>query len=218
LKGVAALHQAAPRLEDVVGVEVDVPLHRVDVPGASAGGGEAAGPAAELIAPGAVLLHAERVGAEQEGQAPVVVGVEQDLDVVLAADVVAVGPGGADHVAVDLAGPDPEPDGVGCVPDADLGGLLGRPAVHRLILREAGQDRRLGPDVLVQPAVGNGPGVDSGDRHADVAGAAAVVGQRIGALGEDRKGQKRCQVHGGGNLSPAGPPAHGGAIHRRRWE
>ncbi len=73
----------------------------------------------------AVLLHAEGVHAEEEGPPPVVVSVEEDLDLVVAADVVAVGAGGADHVAVGLVRPDAEVDRGGAVPHEHLGLLLG---------------------------------------------------------------------------------------------
>ena len=48
---------------------------------------------------------------------------------------------------------DAEVDGVGCVPDQDLGFFLGGPPVHRLILPEAGEPGGLGPGGLVELAV-----------------------------------------------------------------
>ena len=50
-------------------------------------------------------------------------------------------------------GDDAEIDGVRRVPDQDLGLLLGRAAIHRLILPEAGEPGGGGPDRLVELAV-----------------------------------------------------------------
>ena len=52
-----------------------------------------------------------------------------------------------------VVGDDAEVDRVGRVPDQDLGPLLRGPAVHRLVLPEAGEPGGLGPDGLVEDAV-----------------------------------------------------------------
>jgi hypothetical protein len=213
---VAVVHQAAARLEHVVGVEVHRAVERVDAREAAAGGGAAAGAAAELVAAGAVLLHAEGVDAEQEGQAPVVVGVEQDLDVILGCDVVPVGPGGAHHVAVQFAGPDAEVDGVGGVPDQHLGGLGGGPPVHGLVLGEVGEARGPGPHRLVEHAVDGDGRLDPGDADLDpVLPAAEHEG---GVLQRDER-EEGGQEHAPGNVT-ASRPAPAGGLHpafRNRW-
>ena len=189
---VAALVHPAARLEDVIGIEVDVAVERAHAPESAAGRGGAARAPAERRAARAVLLHAERVNAEQERDLPVVVGVEEDLDVIFAADIVAVGVGGADHVAVQLPGDDAEVDRVAPVPDPDFGGLFGGPAVDRLILGEVGEARGLGPGRLVETAVDGDGRVDSGDLHADPPGPAAEAGGVLGG-GQD---EQRCKEHG----------------------
>src|SRR2546429_9406121 len=80
----------------------------------SDGGSAATGGAGVLsLAAHPVLLYPERVHREQQRPPVVGVGVEQDLDVVVGVDVVAVRERGADDVAVLLVGPHPQPAGVG---------------------------------------------------------------------------------------------------------
>jgi len=109
--------------------------------------------------------------------------------VVFTRDVVAVGAGGADHVTVDFARADAEPDGVRRVPDQDLGRLFGRAAIDRLVLGEAGEPRRVAPDVLVELAVDDRSGLDPGNDDFQAAGA-AVVGERV------LEGQECGEEHG----------------------
>jgi hypothetical protein len=188
---IAAGDEAAARLEDVVRVQVHVPVEEVE-PDAAPAPGHPAGAAGELIAAGAVLLDAERVDAEEEGAPPVVVGVEEDLDVVVAADVVAVGARRADGVAVGLVRADPEPDGVGGVPDEDLGVVLRRAAVHGLVLGEAGEARGLRPHRLVEHPIHAGgcrePG--DGDGELPVAAAEGAAGVRDGRRHDGEEGEE----------------------------
>ena len=105
------------------------------------------------LAPHAVALDAQRVHAEEEGPAAVVEGVDVEDDVVVVVDVVAVGHGGPDRGRTAVVGDDAEVDRVRRVPHQDLGLLLGGPAVHRLVLPEAGEPGGLGPGGLVEHAV-----------------------------------------------------------------
>ena len=180
-----------PRVEDEVRVQVHVAIKDVHVGDAAAAGERPAGPARVLVAADAVLLHAEGVHAEEEGAAPVVVGVEKDLDLVVAADVVAVGAGGADHVAVGLVRADAEVDRGGAVPDEHLGPLLGGPRVHRLVLREAGEVGGAGPHGLVEHAVHHDRLLEAGDADVELALAAVVhrAAVRGGLGGEGEEGE-----------------------------
>ena len=176
----APWREVAARLVHEVGVEVD---RRVEAP---AGAGSARRPGVHAVAPHAVLLHAERVDGEQQCAAVVEIGVEQDVDAVVAVDVVAVGEGGAHHRAVGLEGADAEVDRVGRVPDEHLGGIRGGTRVRRAVLGEAGQDRGLPPHRLVQAAVDRDGGVDA--RRMDVEPARAAV---VGGTGVARRLQQQ---------------------------
>ena len=120
--------EVAARLVDVIGVQVD---RRVE-PAAGAGAAGRAG--AHAVAPHAVLLHAEGIDREQQGAPVIEIGIEQDLDPVVGVDVVAVGEGGAHHVAVRLERADAEPDGIGGIPHQHFGRVLGGAAVHGAVL------------------------------------------------------------------------------------
>ena len=79
-----------------------------------------------------------------------------------------------------LAGADAEPDRVGRVPDQHLGRLLRGAAVHRLVLGKTGEPRGAPPDVLVEPAVNDGRGLDARNCHVEALGAAVVDGRVLG--------------------------------------
>ncbi len=156
---------------DVVGAQVE----RI---GAGDGGGEEVDGRPRRVAQRAVGLHAERVHAEDQRLAPVVEGVEQDLDVVVAGDLVAIGERGA-HAGRVLVGADAEVDGRRRVPDQHRGRVVGRPVVVGEVLREATQHRGPRPDRLVESTVhgddgvadprhghGRGRGDDRAHRHA----------------------------------------------------
>ena len=152
--------EVAARLVHEVGVEVD---RRVE---AAAGAGSARRPGVHAVAPHAVLLHAERVDGEQQRAAVVEIGIEQDVDAVVAVDVVAVGEGGAHGVAVRLERAHAEVDGIGRVPDEHLGRIGGGARVDGAVLREAGEQGGALPHRLVEAAVDGDRGVDA--RQADV--------------------------------------------------
>ena len=107
------------------------------------------------------------------------VGVEQDLDVVVGVDVVAVRERGADDVAVLLVGPHPEPDGVGRVPHQHFGRVLRRPSVDRPVLRESDQVRRAPPHRLIEHAIDAGIRLHPRGRDVELS-FRAVVGGRVG--------------------------------------
>jgi hypothetical protein len=146
-------------------LERDAHLHHVAVRRHAAGGLEeevrtGVGAAAERAArrrralgAHAVQLHAQRVHAEKERAAPVTERVQEDDDVVVAADVVSVRARGADELRLRVVRDDAEVDGVRRVPDADLRPLHGGPPVRRLVLREPADDRGPGPHVFLQHAV-----------------------------------------------------------------
>jgi len=100
----------------------------------------------------AVALHAERIHREHEHLFRVVKCAQQDLDVVVAEDLVPVGKGHG-RTAVRLVRADAEVDRVGRVPDQHLGGIGGGHAVVRGVLRETGQDGGMRPDRVRQIAI-----------------------------------------------------------------
>jgi hypothetical protein len=181
----AHLHDVAvggdlpPGLEDEVGAQV----RRVAGERRSAEAGRAA-----LVGLGErpIGLDAERIHGEDRGLAVVVEGAEEDLHVVVGADPVAVGEGGARR-AMGLEGADAEVDRGGRVPDEDLGGVLARHAVLRRELREAGEQRGVRPLRLIEPPIEGETGlVEAWRLDADLAGATAV--DRLG--GEETGGEE----------------------------
>ncbi len=104
------------RLEQVVRAQIDA--------GARLLGREHARARALLLALRPVRLHPERVHREHERAAAVVEGIQEDLDVVVPEDPVAIGQRRVDG-AVGLAGPDSEVQPVGCVPNEDFGLVVG---------------------------------------------------------------------------------------------
>ncbi len=159
---------SAVRLVNVVRIQVDNAVE------AAAGIGTAGG-ARDPLAAHAVLLHAQRIDLEQRGATPVVERVEQDLDVVVGADVVAVGERGPHDAAVRLIRANAEVDRVGCVEDEDLRRILRRPAVDGAVLAESGEQRRLAPDVLVEhPVDAHRRRLDAGGAHVELTEVAVV--------------------------------------------
>ncbi len=77
-----------------------------------------------------VRLHSERIYCKDIGLPRVVEGAEQDLDVVVGRNPVAIGESGV-HRAVRLERPDSEMDGGGRIPDQHFGGIRSRNAVRR---------------------------------------------------------------------------------------
>ena len=134
------------------------------------------------LALGAVGLDAERVDDEDEGAVALVEGVEVELDVVVAADAVAVGERRG-HRARLGEGADAEVDGVGGVPDAHLGGVGRGPAVDRLVEREAVEDGGAGPGGFVEAAVDDDGRLDLREGDGRLVQAAVVDG-RLGGRGE----------------------------------
>src|SRR2546423_13547183 len=83
------------------------------------------GAGGDAVAPDAVLLHPQWIHREHRGTAVVEIGIQQDGDVVVRVDVVAVGEGGAHRTAVPLERAGAGGDGVGRGPDQHLGRILG---------------------------------------------------------------------------------------------
>ena len=137
-------------------------------------------PAAFALRP--VGLNAERVDDEHERAIALGERVEVDLDVVVGADVIAVGERRADR-RVRLEGANAEVDRVGRIPDEDFGGVGRRLMVDGLIDREAGEQRRAAPDGFVEDAVDLRVGGDSRDGHRQIAGASVVDLLRRGRRG-----------------------------------
>ena len=80
-----------------------------------------------------IRLDPKRVHPEDDRTPAVVEGVEEDLDVVVDLDLVPVGQAGGRR-AVGLEGADAEVDGVGGVPDQNLGVVVRGEPVDRLVL------------------------------------------------------------------------------------
>jgi len=108
------------------------------------------------------------------------VRVEQDGDVVVRVDVVAVRERGAHHVTVRLEGADPEVDRVGRVPHEHVGRVFGGAAVHRSVLREARQQCGATPRRLVEHAVDLHRGLDAGDADVELFGETVVGRAAVG--------------------------------------
>jgi hypothetical protein len=118
---VAVVGHPALGVEDVVRAEVG-PLpfdHRVVEAVATGGAG---------LHQRTIGLHPEGVDREDAGLASVVEGAEEDLDVVVRFDPVAIGER-CMHGAVRLEGPDTEVNGGGGVPDQHLGGINRRHSI-----------------------------------------------------------------------------------------
>src|SRR5690348_8307763 len=86
---VAAIDEPALGFEIVVRVEVDAALERIDVPESSATRLRTTGTARELRTARPVLLDAVRIHPKEKSDLPAIVGVEQDLDLIFAVDVVS---------------------------------------------------------------------------------------------------------------------------------
>src|SRR6266446_4225139 len=118
------------RLEEVFRIEIHASSERIDVPKSPAGCRRTSRASSKLCAPRSVLLDTIRIDAEEERDLSRVVGIEQDLDLILAVDVVAVGVRRAHDVAVNLSSANPEVDRVGRVPHQNFSGLVRRTSIH----------------------------------------------------------------------------------------
>src|SRR5690242_2885471 len=87
------------------------------------------------------------------------VGVEEDLHVVVTRDLVPVGEGRADARRI-LIGADAEVDRGRRVPHEHGGRIVGRTVVVREVLGEAAEHRGFAPYRLVQPSIDAYAGVD----------------------------------------------------------
>ena len=143
---VAVVGHVALGLPDVVGRKV----------GRFASAHEATGEAATLhrtrFDQHAVALDAERIHGEQHRLTTVVVGAEEELDVVVGRDLVAVGQV-VSHRARRRIGPDTHMQRGGRVEHEHLGAVTRRHAVGWEVLREPREQRSLAPDRLVQHAI-----------------------------------------------------------------
>src|SRR5207248_10208530 len=102
--------------EEIIRVQIDAALERIDIAESAPCCRWPAGTARKLRAACPVLLNTVGIHAEQKRNLTGVVGIEQDLDLIFAVDVVAIGVCRPDDVAMDLARFYPEVDRVGCVP------------------------------------------------------------------------------------------------------
>ena len=140
-------------------------------------------------------MHAERVDREQERAAAVVEGVQEDLDLVVGVDVVAVGERRAHDVPMGLVRANPEVDRVRTVKREHLRAVLRRPAIDGAVLREAGEQRRLLPGRFIEDAIDvHRRRVDARHAHLDPMEAAVVHRSRI-ARGLQEK--EKHSHHGG---------------------
>src|SRR5439155_446223 len=120
-------------------------------------------------------------------------GAQEDLDVVVAEDLIAVGQARR-GAAVALERPDAEIDRGGRVPDQDLRGVRRGHAVVGGVLREAGEERGPGPDGLVEPAVHGDGGVDA--RRLHLRPAVVARGGRRRRERRDRQEERRRRHRG----------------------
>lgn len=129
---ITEVRQLALRLEDVVGRVILVRLR--------------------ALAVDAVRLHAQRIHAEDERAPLVVERLDEQLYKIVAEIFVTIGQRGVDR-AVRLECANAEINFVIGIPHEHFRRVLGRRAVHRRVLREAGQDCRVAPGGLVQRAI-----------------------------------------------------------------
>ena len=182
---IAPGRNVAARLVHEVGAEIH---DAIEPPGADAA---ASGARVLAFAAHAVLLDSERVHREKQGAAMVVVRVQQDLDVVVGVDVVAVGEGGAHHVPVGFVGADAEVDRVGGVPHERDRGIRRGTAVHGAILREAGEPGGGAPDGLVEHPVDDRCRLEPRRADVELTGVAVVDGAGIarGLQQQEQRGE-----------------------------
>ena len=134
-------------------------------------------------------MHAERVDREQERAAAVVEGVQEELDLIVGVDLVAVGQRRAHDVPMGLVRANPEVDRVRTVKREHLRAVLRRPAIDGAVLREAGEQRRLLPGRFIEDAIDvHRRRLDTRHAHLDPMEAAVVHRSRIaGGLEQNEK-------------------------------
>ena len=165
---VAALGDAALRLEDEVGAEI----------GRLAAAGRPRR-AARAFGERAIELDAERVDAEHQRLAAVVVGAQKDDDVIVGLDAIAIGERRA-HGAGRRRGANAEVHRGRRIPHEHVGRVVGGRAVDRRVARKPGEHRRLRPHRFVEIAVDLDRLIDA--RRFDIERAAApVIGPSRGA-------------------------------------
>jgi hypothetical protein len=128
---------------------------------------------------------------------PVVERAEEDLHVVVAEDLIAVSER-CRRPAVQLEGADAEVDRAGGVPDEHLRRVGGGHAVVGRVLREARQDRGVGPHRVLQVSVNERGGFEPRNLHVELPRAARVDAERVGGEGEGEGAvnqQPQCQQH-----------------------
>ena len=186
---VAVRHQTALRLEDEVRAQVGgLPLDHGIVESVAAG------------TPGldqrSVRLNTQRIHRKDTRLTAVVERAQQNLDVIVGCDPVAVGQRRVDR-PMGFVGPDAEVNRGRRVPDQNLGRVRCRYAVGRRELGESIEDRGLSPDRLVQLAVDLDRDVrlDPGHPHIELPRATTIRDRRIGCLGE-RQQQERKEHEG----------------------
>jgi hypothetical protein len=140
----------------------------------------------------AVALHAERVHREHQRLLAVVERAEQDLHVVVAEDLIAVGQCRR-GLAMQLEGADAEVDRIRGVPHQHLRRVHRRHAVVRGVLRKARQQRRARPRRIAEVAVDHDVGVESWNPHVQLALAARVDSYRVRRGAAEQ--QTQCQQH-----------------------
>ena len=182
---VPPIGHVAARFPDEISAQVGLARHHVR-PGNE--------PAA--LALRAVGLHAKRVHGEDQRVIAFVERIEMDLHVVVGANPVAVGQGGA-HGSVRFVGTNTEEDRVRRIPHEHIGRIGRRPSVNGHVEREASQHRGALPHQLIQFAIHRNVSLDArnGDNGLMLAAVKDTLcrrghrGRELKA-GEDR--QKHC--------------------------
>ena len=126
-------------------------------------------------------------------------GREDDLDVVVGVDFIAVGEFVVD-AAVRFEGADAEIHRARRIPDKNFSGVFGGETIERGVFGESGEQRGALPDGIVERAVDCDAGVDARNFHGGLAGAAAVNGWRrivcVDGWCDSEKGRERGHYDG----------------------
>ena len=161
---------------DIVSIVGKVPPGLVDEVRAQVGrrpaglrvaGGEATADRHSL-GDGAILLDPQRIDGEDQRLPRMNERGQEDLDVVVGVDLVAVCQFGVD-APMRLERADAEVDGPGRIPDEHFGRVLGRSAVDRCILGESGEYGGPLPDRCVERPVYGDCRIDPRDARGDLA-------------------------------------------------
>ena len=134
-----------------------------------------------------VTLNADRIHAEHQRLPTVVIGAEEQLDVVVLRDLVAISQRIAHRAGWRICANSDVQRGGG-VEHEHFGTVARRDAIGRIELRKSGQQRGLPPDRLIEHAVHYGGGVIA--RRGDGQRTAAAVVHRAGMRFARRRGNE----------------------------